>query len=77
KNNEESSRWIETYDKTFFEFKQYSYESMRSFSEHYTFNDLELQHEGCLSDTEHVDGLNSAIGIKTLIEWSANRNRQS
>ncbi|MTC44883.1 hypothetical protein GKR71_03370 [Providencia sp. wls1922] len=77
KDNEESSRWIETYDKTFFEFKQYSYESMRYFSDHYTFNDLELQHEECLSGTEHVDGLNSAIGIKALIEWSANRNRQS
>lgn len=77
KDNEESSRWIETDDKAFFEFKQYSYESMRSFSEHYTFNDLELQHEACLSETEHVDGLNSAIGIKALIEWSANRNRQS
>ena len=50
---------------------------MRYFSEHYTFKDLELQHEECLSGTEHVDGLNSAIGIKALIEWSANRNRQS
>ncbi|HHR6037366.1 TPA: TcdA/TcdB pore-forming domain-containing protein [Providencia alcalifaciens] len=80
KGNEESSRWIETDDKTFFEFKEYFNESINSFSQHYTFKDLALQHEEHLgggTETEHVDGLNSAIGIKALIEWAANRNRQS
>lgn len=80
KGNEESSRWIETDDKTFFEFKEYFSESIDSFSQHYTFKDLALQHEDTLgrgTETEHVDGLNSAIGIKALIEWAANRNRQS
>lgn len=80
RGDEEAPRWIETEDATFFEFKQYFNESIANFSQHYTFNDLELQHEDISEGTinaEHVDGLNSAIGIKALIEWSANRNRQS
>ncbi|CAG9426536.1 TcdA/TcdB pore-forming domain-containing protein [Providencia alcalifaciens] len=80
RDDEEVPRWIETEDATFFEFKQYFNESIATFRQHYTFDDLELQHEdiseGSIS-AEHVDGLNSAIGIKALIEWSANRNRQS
>lgn len=80
KGDESLPRWIETDDKTFFEFKEYFNQSIDTFSKHYSFNDLALQHEdvhGGVYDAEHVDGLNSAIGIRALIEWSANRNRQS
>ncbi|MTB66580.1 hypothetical protein GKR48_07045 [Providencia sp. wls1943] len=80
KGDEEEARWIETDDKTFFEFKEYFSESIDSFSQHYAFKDLALQHEDIIgggTEAEHVDGLNSAMGIKALIEWAGNRNRQS
>ncbi|WP_272517904.1 TcdA/TcdB pore-forming domain-containing protein [Providencia sp. PROV221] len=74
---EEKIYWAETKDTTFIEFKEYFHKQMAMLKSHYSFSDGELQCERDIEGTEHVDGLNIAMGIQAIIQWSENRNRQS
>ena len=75
-DDDEDSRWIETDDRTFLEFKEYFDKSIENFKRYYSFDGKELKNENINGDPEHVDGLNVAMGVQVLIQWSANRNRQ-
>lgn len=76
-DDDEGSRWVETDDRTFLEFKEYFDKSIENFKCYYSFDGQELQPKDINGDPEHADGLNIAMGVQVLIQWSANRNRQS
>lgn len=74
---EAKTRWIETENATFFEFKEYFHKQIAILKKNYSFNGKELQRKSGIGEAEHVDGLNIAMGIQAIIQWSANRNRKA
>lgn len=69
------TRWIETTDKTFIEFKNYFDEKTASFIKSHSFEDNELQRVDNISDAEHLDGLNAMMALQTIFHYISNKNR--
>ncbi|UBX49510.1 prevent-host-death family protein [Providencia alcalifaciens] len=74
-DNTNLTRWVETSDKTFIEFHQYSIEQMGIFSRYYRFEENEMKAQLNEVNSISVDGLNAGIAIQSIIQWVENRNR--
>nr|ELR5083743.1 hypothetical protein [Providencia stuartii] len=69
------TRWIETTDETFIEFKKYFDEKIAALKKSHSFENNELQREDNISDAEHIDGLNSMMAVQTIFHYISNKNR--
>ncbi|MEX9947432.1 TcdA/TcdB pore-forming domain-containing protein [Providencia alcalifaciens] len=74
-DNTDLTRWVETSDKTFIEFHQYSVEQMGIFSKYYRFEENEMKARLNDASSVSVDGLNAGIAIQSIIQWVENKNR--
>ncbi|HHR5905359.1 TPA: TcdA/TcdB pore-forming domain-containing protein [Providencia alcalifaciens] len=73
--NPDLTRWVETTDKTFIEFHQYSIEQMELFNRYYRFEENKIKAQLNEADAASVDGLNVGIAIQSIIQWVENKNR--
>ncbi|MEY1237352.1 TcdA/TcdB pore-forming domain-containing protein [Providencia manganoxydans] len=70
-----NTRWVETTDKTFIEFKEYYNNKLQSFKKIYSFENGEFQRETHVSNIEHIDGINAGMALQTLFQYISNKNR--
>ncbi|MTB66583.1 prevent-host-death family protein [Providencia sp. wls1943] len=73
--NPDLTHWVETMDKTFMEFHQYSLEQMRLFSKYYRFEEDKIKAQLNEADANSVDGLNVGIAVQSIIQWIENKSR--
>ena len=72
---------ITSTDERFIHFKEYLDHHFQTLNESYHYENGELNLHGGLTDVNHVDGLNAAFTVQTLIRWfeghENNKNQQS
>lgn len=69
------TRWVETTDKTFKEFHQYSLDRMTEFGRYYHLIEDEFRLKPQSAEGNSIDGLNAGIAIQSIIQWVEDRNR--
>lgn len=74
-DNPSLTQWVETTDKTFKDFHQYSLEKMTEFGRYYHFIEEEFRQKSLTAEGDSIDGLNAGIAIQSIIQWVEDRNR--
>ncbi|WP_353242002.1 TcdA/TcdB pore-forming domain-containing protein [Providencia sp.] len=69
------TRWVETTDKTFKDFHQYSLDKMMEFGRYYHLIEEEFKLKPESAEGDSIDGLNAGIAIQSIIQWVEDRNR--
>ncbi|MGG4664037.1 TcdA/TcdB pore-forming domain-containing protein [Providencia vermicola] len=74
-DNPSLTQWVETTDKSFIDFHQYSLEKMMEFGRYYHFIEEEFKQKPQTVEGDSIDGLNAGIAIQSIIQWVEDRNR--
>ncbi|WP_375084095.1 TcdA/TcdB pore-forming domain-containing protein [Providencia sp. SKLX074055] len=74
-DNTDLTQWVETTDKTFKDFHQYSLEKMTEFGRDYHFIEEEFRQKSLTVEGNSIDGLNAGVVIQSIIQWVEDRNR--
>ncbi|WP_167404836.1 TcdA/TcdB pore-forming domain-containing protein [Vibrio penaeicida] len=69
------TRELITPDDRIWKFKQHFEESLGRLKENYRYSEGELIRRANISDVEHVDGLNAAFAVQTILTWFNNHSR--
>ncbi|MGR4041689.1 TcdA/TcdB pore-forming domain-containing protein [Pseudomonas sp. 910_21] len=72
----DQTRWLNTDDGTFVEFRRFVDEHMSVLNEHFTLEHGQIRPRGGVGEVAHVDGLNAGFAVQTLIQWFADKNRK-
>ncbi|OWO79997.1 hypothetical protein B5C26_19355 [Photorhabdus luminescens] len=71
----EETRWVNSGDATFIEFRRFVNEHMLTLGQHFTLEHGQVRPKGNVGEVAPVDGLNAGFAIQTLIQWFADKNR--
>ncbi|MBS9439733.1 hypothetical protein EAE91_22080 [Photorhabdus noenieputensis] len=71
----EETRWVNSGDATFIEFRRFIDEQVLTLGQHFTLEHGRIQPKGGIGEAAPVDGLNAGFAIQTLIQWFADKNR--
>ncbi|WP_391527916.1 insecticidal toxin MCF [Photorhabdus akhurstii] len=71
----EQTRWLDTDDSTFVEFRRFVDEHMSVLNEHFTLESGRMRPRGGVGEAAPVDGLNAGFAVQALIQWFSDKNR--
>ncbi|MCW7763107.1 TcdA/TcdB pore-forming domain-containing protein [Photorhabdus luminescens] len=69
------TRWVNSSDATFIEFRRFVNEHMLTLGQHFTLEHGQVRPKVNVGEVAPVDGLNAGFAIQTLIQWFADKNR--
>lgn len=77
RNHSEETRWVNTEDVTFVEFRRFMDERLRTISSQFSLEKGQLHRQYSVGDVDSIDGLNAGFALQSLIEWFANKSREN
>ncbi|MBK5529404.1 hypothetical protein JFT86_20925 [Pseudomonas sp. TH06] len=73
----EQSRWLNTRDSNFTEFRRFIDVHTATLGKHFTLERGQMRPRGSVAEAGSIDGLNAGFALQTLIQWFADKQRDA